>query len=50
MDIDSIGRAGDSVVSPIAPPPQQQEEPRQEVSAPPPEPAVDTGKTLDLYA
>jgi hypothetical protein len=49
MDIDSIGRAGDSVVSPIAPPPAQ-EAPKQEVATPPPEPAVDTGKTLDLYA
>jgi hypothetical protein len=49
MDIDSIGRAGDSVVSPIAPPPQQ-EEPKQEAASPPPEPAIDTGKTLDLYA
>ncbi len=48
MDVDSIGRAGDSVVSPIAPPPQQ-EEPKQEAVAPP-EPPIDAGKTLDLYA
>jgi hypothetical protein len=49
MDIDSIGRAGDSVVSPIAPPPSQ-EETKEETATPPPEPPVDTGKTLDLYA
>jgi hypothetical protein len=49
MDIDSIGRAGDSTVIPIAPPPAM-EEPRREAESPPPEPAVDTGKTLDLYA
>jgi hypothetical protein len=49
MDVDSVGRAGDSVISPIAPPPVQ-EAPKQEAVTPPPEPPADTGKTLDLYA
>jgi hypothetical protein len=49
MDIDSIGRVSDGVVSSIAPPPAL-EEPNREPESPPPETAEDSGKTLDLYA
>ncbi len=49
MDVDSIGRAGDTVVGAIAPAPVP-EEPVKEAESPPPEPERDSGKILDLYA
>jgi hypothetical protein len=51
MDTNSVGRAGEySVpVAPQAPEPREQEQVAAPQS-PAPEPPVDTGKRLDLYA
>jgi hypothetical protein len=49
MEIDSIGRASEAIISPIAPSPAS-EEPSKEQESPPPETAQDSGKILDLYA
>jgi hypothetical protein len=51
MDTSSIGSVNDTVVSPAAPPPvseapKEEERPPENIS---PEPAEDSGKTIDLY-
>jgi hypothetical protein len=49
MDIDTVGRASDTVIGSIAPSPAS-EEPTKEPESPQPETVEDSGKTLDLYA
>jgi len=49
MDIDSIGRVSDGVVSPIAPPPAKEEQKEEPVSQPQ-EVIEDSTKNLDFFA
>lgn len=51
MDANSVGRAGEYVVPAIPPAPEPKgEEQAAAAESPAPEPPVDAGKRLDLYA